>query len=219
MNDQGNKTKIRVIIAEDQEDIRMALQAYVSFDPQLECLNVFSDGLSAWDWISKTNQVVDVALLDIDMPGLNGIELVEKIKDQFPKTQCLMCTIYEDSDRIFKALEAGANGYLLKKSSAPQILEAVREIYNGGAPMSSEIARRVVQSFNARNSNQNQEIQTLSPREMEIVKQLEKGFLYKEIASTLNISVETVRRHVHNIYEKLHVSNRTEALNKLAGKF
>jgi DNA-binding NarL/FixJ family response regulator len=130
-----------------------------------------------------------------------------------------MCTIYEDSDRIFKALEAGANGYLLKKSSAPQILEAVREIYNGGAPMSSEIARRVVQSFNARNSNQNQEIQTLSPREMEIVKQLEKGFLYKEIASTLNISVETVRRHVHNIYEKLHVSNRTEALNKLAGKF
>jgi DNA-binding NarL/FixJ family response regulator len=219
MNDQGNKTKIRVIIAEDQEDIRMALQAYVSFDPQLECLNVFSDGLSAWDWISKTNEVVDVALLDIDMPGLNGIELVEKIKDQFPKTQCLMCTIYEDSDRIFKALEAGANGYLLKKSSAPQILEAVREIYNGGAPMSSEIARRVVQSFNARNSNQNQEIQTLSPREMEIVKQLEKGFLYKEIASTLNISVETVRRHVHNIYEKLHVSNRTEALNKLAGKF
>jgi DNA-binding NarL/FixJ family response regulator len=219
MNDQGNKTKIRVIIAEDQEDIRMALQAYVSFDPQLECLNVFSDGLSAWDWISKTNEVVDVALLDIDMPGLNGIELVEKIKDQFPKTQCLMCTIYEDSDRIFKALEAGANGYLLKKSSAPQILEAVREIYNGGAPMSSEIARRVVQSFNARNSNQNQEIQPLSPREMEIVKQLEKGFLYKEIASTLNISVETVRRHVHNIYEKLHVSNRTEALNKLAGKF
>ena len=218
MNDQGNKTKIRVIIAEDQEDIRMALQAYVSFDPQLECLNVFSDGLSAWDWISKTNEVVDVALLDIDMPGLNGIELVEKIKDQFPKTQCLMCTIYEDSDIIFNALEAGANGYLLKKSSAPQILEAVREIYNGGAPMSSEIARRVVQSFNARNSNQNQEIQTLSPREMEIVKQLEKGFLYKEIASTLNISVETVRRHVHNIYEKLHVSNRTEALNKLAGK-
>jgi DNA-binding NarL/FixJ family response regulator len=219
MNDKGNNTKIRVIIAEDQEDIRMALQAYVSFDPQLECLNVFSDGLSAWDWISNTHEVVDVALLDIDMPRLNGIELVEKIKGQFPKTQCLMCTIYEDSDRIFKALEAGASGYLLKKSSAPQILEAVREIFNGGAPMSSEIARRVVQSFNARNSNQNQEIQTLSPREMEIVKQLEKGFLYKEIASTLYISVETVRRHVHNIYEKLHVSNRTEALNKLAGKF
>ena len=219
MNDKGNNTKIRVIIAEDQEDIRMALQAYVSFDPQLECLNVFSDGLSAWDWISNTHEVVDVALLDIDMPRLNGIELVEKIKGQFPKTQCLMCTIYEDSDRIFKALEAGASGYLLKKSSAPQILEAVREIFYGGAPMSSEIARRVVQSFNARNSNQNQEIQTLSPREMEIVKQLEKGFLYKEIASTLYISVETVRRHVHNIYEKLHVSNRTEALNKLAGKF
>ncbi len=219
MNDQGNNSKIRIIIAEDQEDIRMALQAYVSFDPQLECLNVFSDGLSAWDWISNTHEVVDVALLDIDMPGLNGIELVEKIKGRFPKTQCLMCTIYEDSDRIFKALEAGASGYLLKKSSSPQILEAVREIFNGGAPMSSEIARRVVQSFNARNSNQNQEIQTLSPREMEIVKQLEKGFLYKEIASTLYISVETVRRHVHNIYEKLHVSNRTEALNKLAGKF
>jgi DNA-binding NarL/FixJ family response regulator len=115
-------------------------------------------------------------------------------------------------------LEAGASGYLLKKSSASQILHAIREIESGGSPMSSEIARRVVQSFNQNKPEPGIEIQSLSPREMEILLQLEKGFLYKEIAAKLNISVETVRRHVHNIYDKLHVGNRTEALNKLSGK-
>jgi len=215
--DNNQKTDlIRIIIAEDQSDIRMVLQAYVSFDPEMECVQVFEDGQSAWNWFSQTREKIDVALLDIDMPGLNGIELVEKIKSKSPETQCLMCTIYEDSDRIFNALQAGASGYLLKKSSSNQILEAIRDIYSGGSPMSSEIARRVVQSFNKQKPGT--EIQSLSPREMEILKQLEKGYLYKEIANTLNISVETVRRHVHNIYEKLHVSNRTEALIKLSGK-
>ena len=210
---------IHLIIAEDQEEIRLALGAYISFDKNMKCLADFSDGLSAWNWIEKNKEIIHVALLDIDMPGMNGIELVQKIKTKFPEIQCLMCTIYEDSDRIFKALEAGASGYLLKKSSASQILQAIREIEKGGAPMSSEIARRVVQSFNQKKPVPGVEIQSLSPREMEILLQLEKGFLYKEIASTLTISVETVRRHVHNIYEKLHVGNRTEALNKLSGKF
>jgi DNA-binding NarL/FixJ family response regulator len=209
---------IRVVIAEDQEDIRIALEAFISFDPGIRCLQVFPDGLSAWKWISDNGQLLDVALLDIDMPGLNGIELVEKIKNRFPSIQCLMCTVYEDNDRIFNALEAGASGYILKKSASRQILEAVHDIYQGGSPMSSEIARRVVQSFNKRKDRDVLQKFSLTNREQEILAQLEKGFLYKEIAHTLSISVETVRRHVHNIYEKLHVSNRTEALNKIAGR-
>lgn len=212
------ENSIRVVIAEDQEDIRMAMEAFLSFDPGIRCLQAFSDGLSAWKWISDNGQFLDVALLDIDMPGLNGIELVEKIKNRFPSVQCLMCTIYEDNDRIFNALEAGASGYILKKSASRQILEAVHDIYQGGSPMSSEIARRVVQSFNKRKDRDTLQEFSLTNREQEILAQLEKGFLYKEIAHTLSISVETVRRHVHNIYEKLHVSNRTEALNKIAGR-
>jgi len=209
---------IRIVIAEDQDDIRMVLEAFVSYDSDLECVKVFSDGLSAWNWFETSNQEVDVALLDIDMPGMNGIDLVEKIKQKFPSVQCLICTIYEDSDRIFKALKAGASGYILKKSASKQILDAIREINSGGSPMSSEIARRVVQSFYPQGNPNPAAAFPLTPRENEILKQLERGYLYKEIAGTYNISVETVRRHVHNIYEKLHVSNRTEALNKVAGR-
>lgn len=209
---------IRIVIAEDQDDIRMVLEAFVSYDKGMECLKVFPDGISAWEWFRTTEHEVDVAMLDIDMPGMNGIELVGKIKQKFPNTQCLICTIYEDSDRIFKALKAGASGYILKKSASGQILDAIREINQGGSPMSSEIARRVVQSFYPQGGNSPTEFFPLTPRENEILKQLEKGYLYKEIAANYSISVETVRRHVHNIYEKLHVSNRTEALNKVAGR-
>lgn len=209
---------ISVILAEDQEDIRMALETFISLDKGISCLQVFADGLSAWNWISDNGSQLDVALLDIDMPGMNGIELVEKIKSRYPSVQCLMCTVYEDNDRIFNALEAGASGYILKKSASRQILEAIRDIHSGGSPMSSEIARRVVQSFNRRQERNVLQEFSLTNREQEILAQLEKGFLYKEIAHTLSISVETVRRHVHNIYEKLHVSNRTEALNKIAGR-
>ena len=209
---------IRIVIAEDQDDIRMVLEAFVAYDKGMECLKVFPDGMSAWEWFRTTDQQVDVAMLDIDMPGMNGIELVGNIKQKFPHTQCLICTIYEDSDRIFKALKAGASGYILKKSASGQILDAIREINQGGSPMSSEIARRVVQSFYPQGVTAPAEVFPLTPRENEILKQLEKGYLYKEIAATYSISVETVRRHVHNIYEKLHVSNRTEALNKVAGR-
>jgi len=209
---------INIVIAEDQTDIRMVLEAYVSFDPEIRCIQVFSDGQSAWDWFSQANQTVNVALLDIDMPGMTGIELAEKIKSISPTTECLICTIYEDNDRIFNALKAGASGYLLKKSAPKQILDAIKEIHNGGSPMSSEIARRVVQTFNPSALKPEAISFALTPREHEILSQLEKGFLYKEIAGLYGISVETVRRHVHNIYEKLHVSNRTEALNKVAGR-
>jgi DNA-binding NarL/FixJ family response regulator len=188
------------------------MEAFIGFDESLECTQSFPNGLQAWDWFCEHSNEIDVALLDIDMPGLNGIELARQIKSANPKVECLMCTIYEDNDRIFKALEAGASGYILKKSPASNILAAIKEIYAGGAPMSSEIARRVVQRFGPK-TNRGEEFD-LSSRETEILMHLEKGLLYKEIAAILNISLETVRRHVHNIYSKLHVNNRTEAINK-----
>jgi DNA-binding NarL/FixJ family response regulator len=214
-----NSETIRLIIAEDQEDIRQTLEAYISFEPKMECLGTFANGKIAWNWLVQTQNKIDVALLDIDMPEMNGIELAQKIKDHFPETQCLICTIYDDSDKIFAALEAGASGYLLKKSTPSKVLEAIKEVHLGGAPMSAEIARRVVQSFSKKSNSKNNLIEySLTTREKEILELLSQGFLYKEIASQLFISTETVRRHVHNIYEKLHVSNRTEALLKYSGR-
>lgn len=206
---------ITLIIAEDQDDIRSSLESFISFEPELNCLQAFRDGASAWDWLKIQKTAVDVALLDIDMPGINGIDLAGKIRELFPDTQILICTVYDDSDKIFAALQAGANGYILKKSSPAKIIEAVKEVYEGGAPMSAEIARRVVQSFSFKsNRPQVKEVPVLTPREKEILDFLSQGFLYKEIGNQLFISTETVRKHVHNIYEKLHVSNRTEALLK-----
>lgn len=142
----------------------------------------------------------------------------QKKKEIQPDAQCLICTIYDDSDKIFAALEAGASGYILKKSTPTKVLEAIREVHQGGAPMSAEIARRVVQSFSNKNQTKNHlQAYSLTTREKEILEQLSQGFLYKEIAAQLFISTETVCRHVHNIYEKLHVSNRTEALLKYSG--
>lgn len=209
---------INLILAEDQAEIRDTLSAFISFEKNLCCLQNFGDGMSAWQWMKSYKEPVHVALLDIDMPGLNGIELAEKIKVLHPETQILMCTIYDESDKIFAALAAGASGYILKKSPPEKIISAIREVFEGGAPMSAEIARRVVESFNQKPARQNPEIQQkLTPREQEILDLLSQGFLYKEIGAQLNISTETVRRHVHNIYEKLHVNNRTEALIKYAG--
>lgn len=210
--------EIRIIIAEDQEDIRQTLEAFLSFEPKMKCLGTFSNGKMAWDWMKQTKTPIDVALLDIDMPEMNGIELAKKIKEFQPDTQCLICTIYDDSDKIFAALEAGASGYILKKSPPSKVLEAIKEVHEGGAPMSVEIARRVVQSFSKKAQTKNHlQAFSLTSREKEILELLSQGFLYKEIAAQLFISTETVRRHVHNIYEKLHVSNRTEALLKYSG--
>lgn len=215
---EATNQNITLILAEDQAEIRDTLSAFISFEKNLQCLQTFGDGLSAWQWMKSYRDPVHVALLDIDMPGINGIELAEKIKVLHPETQILICTIYDESDKIFAALTAGASGYILKKSPPEKIISAIREVFEGGAPMSAEIARRVVQSFNQKPVRQNPEIQQkLTPREQEILDLLSQGFLYKEIGAQLNISTETVRRHVHNIYDKLHVNNRTEALIKYAG--
>ena len=166
----------------------------------------------------------NVVLMDINLgDGESGIDCVRQLKPLYPEILFMMCTIYEEDEKIFEALTAGANGYILKKTAPGKLLDALRELYEGGAPMSSQIARKVVNAFQVRAtdptaSNAGKSINILSNRENEILELLAKGMLYKEIAARLFISQETVRKHVYHIYEKLHVNNRVEAINKFYGR-
>ena len=162
--------------------------------------------------VSIINAQPDVVIMDINMPGMSGIECIRKIKDDCPGTQFMIFTIYENDEKIFDALAAGASGYMLKKTSAEKMIEAIKELHNGGSPMSSMVARKVIGHFNESN---NKASDYLTNKENEILVLLSKGFLYKEIASKLSITIGTVTQHIHNIYEKLHVSNKTEAINKM----
>jgi DNA-binding NarL/FixJ family response regulator len=159
----------------------------------------------------------DVVLMDIHLPGMSGIECIRQLKLQRPKIQIMMLTVFEDHDRIFQSLAAGSSGYLLKQTPPHKLLEAISELHQGGSPMSTQIARRVVEAFQPASTGDNPTT-GLSAREKEIIALLGKGYLYKEIASQLGISVETVRTHIHNTYEKLHVRTRTEAVMKVFGR-
>jgi DNA-binding NarL/FixJ family response regulator len=177
---------------------------------------------TAEEAIEKLPQInPDVVLMDINLGGTeSGIDCVKVLKPQMPATNFMMCTVYEEDEKIFEALSAGASGYILKKTAPGKLLEAIRELYQGGAPMSSQIARKVVAAFQnkpatADNSNR---LDELTNREKEILEQLSKGLMYKEIAAQLFLSAETVRKHVYHIYEKLHVNNRVEAVNRFFGR-
>ena len=198
---------IKVALVEDNDDIRNALQLLINSAVEFECKSVFSNAEDAI--VDIPNASINVVLMDIDLPGMNGIECIRRLKQLCPDLQFMMVTVYEDDDKIFDALSAGASGYLLKKTVPEKILAAVKELNDGGSPMSAQIARRLVNQFQSPNIDTAAEI--LSKREMEIIEQLARGFLYKEIAIKLNISVGTVKQHLHRIYEKLHVQNNTEA--------
>src|SRR5690606_20549025 len=157
----------------------------------------------------------DLVVMDINLPGMNGIECIRKVSAESPGTQFMMFTIYENNEHVFDALEAGASGYLLKNSPPERIVQALLELHAGGSPMSAQIALKIVERFHRK--DQTSYAERLSPREREVLQLLAKGHLYKEIADALSISVGTVRQHIHKIYEKLHVQNRTEALNKVFG--
>lgn len=205
---------IRVAIVEDNPGILNALEEVLRLDDNYEWAGSFTSAEVA---IKEIPEVLpDVVLMDINLgAGLNGIECVKKLKPLQPSVLYLMCTVYEEDDKIFDALKAGASGYILKKTQPTKLLEAIKELYEGGAPMSSQIARKVVTTFQEK---KDKGLEELSPREREILEHLAKGLLYKEISAELGISQETVRKHVYNIYEKLHVSNRVEAINKLYGR-
>lgn len=177
----------------------------------LECAGSYPDGESALGGLPVDRP--DVVLLDINLPGMNGIECMRLLKSGIPAAQFIMLTAYQDDERIFESLAIGASGYLLKRSPPVAILEAVTEVHGGGSPMSSYIARRVVQSFSAKPSTP-AGTASLSPREVEVLTLLSRGFLYKEISDELKISIDTVRTHLRRIYEKLQVHTRTEAVVK-----
>ncbi|WP_232826973.1 response regulator transcription factor [Chitinophaga deserti] len=202
---------ISVAIVEDNHDIRQAMELLINGSEGYACIGAFNN---AENGLEKIPQLLpNVVLMDFNLPGMNGIECIARLKGEFPDMQFMMLTVYEDDDKIFMALEAGASGYILKKTSPGELLDAIRDLHEGGSPMSSQIARRVVAYFQ-KQAKPNPALEALTSREKEILDQLSKGFLYKEIAGNLFISIETVRRHVHNIYEKLHVRSRTDAVNK-----
>jgi len=203
--------KINVSIVEDIDDIRDALRILINGSKGFECAHVYADAEEALQNMSSKD--IDIVLMDIGLPGMDGIECMKTIKPEMPKAQFMMCTVYDDDDHIFNALKSGASGYILKRTSPAQILEAIRDLHEGGSPMSSEIARRVVESMQ-KSKTPSKATEVLTPRETEILDYLAKGYLYKEIADELFISKETVKKHIHSIYDKLHVQNRTEALNK-----
>ena len=202
---------IIVSIVEDTEDIREALRVLINGSDGFECIHVYADAEEAMEKMPKNN--IDVVLMDINLPGMDGIGCMKTLMPVMPDAQFMMCTVYDDDDHVFNALQSGASGYILKRTSPAQILEAIRDLHAGGSPMSSEIARRVVDSMQ-RKGKPSEAVESLTDRELEILDFLAKGYLYKEIANELIISKETVKKHIHNIYNKLHVQTRTEALNK-----
>jgi DNA-binding NarL/FixJ family response regulator len=204
---------IKVCLVEDGKEVREGMVSLLTLDDRFEVLAAYPDAetaaeqLAAWD--------ADIVIMDINLPGMSGIECIRKVKKECPRSQFIMFTIYEDDEKVFEALEAGANGYLLKKTSLSKIIDSLVELHEGGAPMSTQIARKVIERMRIRESND--ETNILTPRENEILHLLSRGLLYKEISDQLNVSTGTVRQHIHRIYEKLHVQNRTEAINKAFG--
>ena len=195
---------------EDLAEVREGLVELVQSDEELSMVSSFKDAESAAEKLPQLG--ADIVVMDINLPGMSGIECIKFIKDRCPGTQFLMFTVYENDEKVLQALQAGATGYLLKRTKPQQILDSIKELNQGGSPMSSNIARKLLNIFFNEKKVTKKEV--LSDRENEVLQLLADGLLYKEIADRLYIGHGTVRQHLHNIYEKLHVNNRTEAVNR-----
>jgi DNA-binding NarL/FixJ family response regulator len=202
---------ITVAIVEDDPPARKIFASWIDRAEGFRCVSVHGDAESALAALPGLHP--DVVLTDINLPGLNGVECVRRLKPVLPKTQFVMLTVYEDADHIFQALAAGASGYLLKQVPRAQLLAALRDVHDGGSPMTSKIARKVVQAFQTPRPAAT-EAAELSPREQELLDLLARGFLYKEIAEAMSITVGTVNTYIRRIYEKLHVRSRAQAVAK-----
>jgi DNA-binding NarL/FixJ family response regulator len=211
----ANLEVIRIAIVEDDRTVREGLCMLLSGSPGFSCAAAYSSGEEALGGIPDLDP--EVVLMDINLPGINGIEALLRLKEMNISSLFIMLTVFEDSEAVFRSLAAGASGYLLKQTPPVKLLEAIQDVYHGGSPMSSEIARKVVQSFQKPEVVSNT-AETLTNREEEILGYLAKGFFYKEIAGILFLSVETVRTHIRNIYIKLQVRTRTEAILKYLKK-
>ena len=206
---------ITLAIVEDLDEVRDGLKNFISLSQDFKILDTFKTAEEALYDIPKLKP--DIVIMDINLPGMNGIECIRQVKDKSPATQFMMFTVYENDEKVFEALKAGASGYLLKNTGLVQLIESLKELHNVGSPMSANIARKLVTVFRNKETN-TEALAVLSNRENEILQLLSKGLLYKEIAEQLHISTSSVRQHIHHIYEKLHVQNRTEAINKAFGK-
>lgn len=201
-----------IAIIEDNDKIRNYLsQLIADAFPETE-LTAYSNAEDAIDILRS--EPVDMVLFDIELPGMSGIECMYKLKAIHLHMQCMMLTVFDDAENIFKAIKAGATSYMLKNTSPEKIIEAINDLQNGGSPMSSQIARKVIEAFSQTGNSKNESYHSLSRREQEIIQVLAKGFRYKEIADQLFLSQETIRTHIRNIYEKLQVNSRSEALKK-----
>lgn len=210
---------IKVAFVEDHEQFREKLVELAGEAPNLELVGVYKDGPSALKGIPQVKP--DVVVMDIQLPGVDGVECVRELKAALPQVNFLMLTAYEDSDRLFESLKAGAGGYLLKRTSSTNLREAIEELHAGGSPMTPHIARRVVQFFAGvpkAPKDARSELEQLTPGQKKCLEELAQGYLYKEIADHLGISVHGVRNYIRKIYEKLHVHSKVEAINKYLGR-
>ena len=202
---------ITVSIVEDNDQFRNALEAIIKVQDDFALAGSYDSAERALDGLIENPP--DIVITDISLPGMRGTELIMSLKDKMLQTQFMVCTIHDDNDTIFEALKRGASGYILKDPvTAAEIIKAIRDLYNGGSPMSPYIARKVISSFQKSTTHNEQAL--LSIREKEVLELLAKGLLYKEIADKLGVTHETVKKHLKNIYQKLHVQNKIEALNK-----
>lgn len=207
---------IKVAIVEDLEEVIDGLSSFIKIDEALQLIGVFRTAEAAALELPLIKP--DIVIMDINLPGMTGIECIKQVKAVAPAIQFMMFTVYENNDQVFEALKAGASGYLLKKTPPLQIIESIKELQQGGSPMSATIARKLVTVFvNQTTAKPSDEASVLSAREKEVLQLVAKGLLYKEIADQLGISFHTVRQHIGRIYEKLHVQNKTEAINKVYG--
>jgi len=205
---------ISIAIIEDDKVTRESLEILIQTSEGFECAGSFADAETGLEFL--TDHPTDIVLMDIHLPVMDGIECVRQLKSVHPEMQFIMCTIFQDDDSVFNALKAGATGYLLKTDDPGSIIKAIHELHAGGSPMTPQIARRVMESF--KRPAVNDILQLLTNRETEMLGLLAKGFRYKEISDKLFISTETVRKHINNIYQKLQVQSRIEAVNKVFGE-
>ncbi len=207
------ETNISVAIIEDLKEVALELKELFNEAGGIQCNQVYFNAEDAIHFLAK--HPVDIVLSDIGLPKADGITAIEAIGKSCPNSLFCMFTVFEDNEKIFNSLKAGAKGYILKNSSPDKIVQAIRELYNGGSPMNPEIARKVIDAFslNPKTANSKPRL-PLTKREFELLELLSKGLLYKEIALELSITVGTVKQHIHKIYHKLQVNNKTEAINK-----
>lgn len=204
---------IKISIIEDIKDVALSVQAMINSQSDMICDHIFHNAEEAMMFVP--HQDADIVIVDIGLPRASGIDAITTLKDKCPNVLFCMFTVYEDDEKIFRSLQAGANGYILKGASKDKILTSIRELAEGGAPMSPTIARRIIETFTEKKVQPTNNPLPLTSREFELLQLLAKGMLYKEIGETLSITTGTVKQHIHKIYEKLQVTNKTEAINKL----